>query len=160
VALSHPRQRIGIVCAQALGFLLAGEPYLVPVDRVREVVHGARPRAVPGTPPWLRGLISLRGRLVPVCDLAARLAVAGEPGPTTIVLAAADDSLLGLLVEEVRGIVELDDAALGPLPVGNEPLFAGIAELGGELVVALDVERLAAEIDQTRPARAPERQEE
>ncbi len=136
---------------QMLGFTLAGEPYAVPVDTVREVVDTARPRLVPGTPPWLAGLISLRGRLVPVCDVAARLGLDARGGPV-LVVAAHGERLVGLRVDAVQGILEVPADRLAPLPVGDEPLLAGIAEVDGALLVALDVEAIAAEIASTRGA--------
>ncbi len=135
---------------QMLGFTLAGEPYAVPVAAVREVVERARPRGVPGTPSWLAGLITLRGRLVPVCDLAARLGLEAAAGPV-LVVATREEVLLGLRVDAVQGILEVPEERLAPLPVGDEPLLAGIAELDGALVVAIDVAALAAEVAATRP---------
>jgi len=132
-----------------LGFLLAGEPYAVPVEAVREVVETTLPRPVPGTPPWLAGLISLRGRLVAVCDVGLRLGLDARDGPV-LVVAARGERLVGVRVDAVQGILEVPAERLAPVPVGDEPLLAGIAEVDGALLLALDVEALAAEVAATR----------
>jgi chemotaxis signal transduction protein len=67
------------------------------------------------------------------------------------VVAAHGERLVGLRVDAVQGILEVPEERLAPLPVGDEPLLAGIAELDGALVVAIDVAALAAEVAATRP---------
>src|SRR6185312_2188600 len=63
-----------VVCA------LGAEEYGVPIEQVREIVRYAEPRPVASELPWMRGVIGLRGRLVPVHDLAARLGVTSPAG--------------------------------------------------------------------------------
>src|SRR5438105_2227935 len=58
--------------AQLLIFVLAGDEYAVDILRVREIIRYTPPTRVPGMPASVRGLINLRGRVVPVIDLAVR----------------------------------------------------------------------------------------
>ena len=126
-----------VVCA------LGGEEYGLPIEQVREIVRFTEPRPVASDVPWMRGVISLRGRLVPVHDLAVRLGV-GEarvpPASAKLVIVEAADEPVGVLVDDVVEVLRVDEVQLEPVPSG-----AGrIARVGERLVLLLDGEELAA----------------
>jgi len=56
---------------------LDAEEYGLPIDHVQEIIRHAEPRGIPSTAGAVRGVITLRSRIIPVCDLAAHLAVRG-----------------------------------------------------------------------------------
>jgi len=132
-----------VVCA------LGGEEYGLPVGQVREIVRYAPPRPVASDVPWMRGVVSLRGRLVPVHDLAARLGIAAgggahlpaAPPPTAkLVIVETADEPVGVLVDDVVEVLAVEESQLQPVPSG-----AGrIARIGDRLVLLLDGEELAA----------------
>src|SRR4051794_17459262 len=64
---------------QYLTFCLADEEYAVGVLQVREIIEYGAVTCVPSTPPWIRGVINLRGGVVPVVDLAVKLGLAERP---------------------------------------------------------------------------------
>jgi purine-binding chemotaxis protein CheW len=61
-------------------FTLDEEAYAFPIERVQEIIRYTRPRSVASKVPWVRGVINLRGRVVPIFDLAARLGVQSSAG--------------------------------------------------------------------------------
>jgi purine-binding chemotaxis protein CheW len=63
---------------QLVIFSLAREEYALPITRVQEIIRYTQPRSVASSAPWIRGVINLRGKIVPVCDLAMRLGLAHE----------------------------------------------------------------------------------
>jgi purine-binding chemotaxis protein CheW len=113
----------------SLTFELGGEEYAFPVMRVQEVLELVPVTRVPSTPPYVLGVIDVRGRMVPVVDLAAKLGL-GTVSPTRrscIVLVEVEVEvesgpgrslvLVGVLVDAVHGLVELTpehEAASGP----------------------------------------------
>lgn len=113
---------------QAVVFMLADAAYALPVEAVREVVPYRRPRVLPKTAPWELGLISLRGELVRVWDLAARLGLDAASPDGALVVAAADPPL-AFAVQEIVGVRELEGR---------------FSELDGSLVELLDAARLFA----------------
>jgi len=142
-----------VVCA------LGGEEYGLPVAQVREIVRYSEPRPVASDVPWMRGVVSLRGRLVPVHDLATRLGLgvtspagetrippAGEarfpkPPPTAkLVIVETADEPVGVLVDDVVEVLSVDEAQLEPVPSGE----GRIARVGDRLVLLLDGDELAA----------------
>jgi purine-binding chemotaxis protein CheW len=130
-----------VVCA------LGAEEYGLPIEQVREILRFTEPRHVVSDVPWMLGVISLRGRLVPVHDLAVRLGVATSPAgvrsrPPTAKLVIVDtaDEPVGVLVDDVVEVLRVDDAQLEPVPSGE----GRIARVGDRLVLLLDGEELAA----------------
>src|SRR5215472_2379190 len=64
---------------QYLTFILSGEEYAINILRVKEIIGYDTVTTVPQTPPWIRGVLNLRGNVVPVIDLAVRFRLGEEP---------------------------------------------------------------------------------
>ena len=124
-----------VVCA------LGREQYGLPIEHVREIVRYAEPRPVASDVPWMRGVISLRGRLVPVHDLATRLGVEADRGEAAkLVIVDIGEEPVGVLVDDVVEVLQVEEARLEPVPSGE----GRIARVGERLVLLLDGEELAA----------------
>jgi purine-binding chemotaxis protein CheW len=130
------------VDVQLVVFSLAAEAYALPVGAVREVVPYAAPRSLGRPEPWQLGVVALRGEVLPVWDLAARLglATAAEPGAFLVALGA--DGPVGLVVDGVSGVVTVAADAIETLPLAAGAAVTGMATIGDRLVVALDPRRL------------------
>jgi purine-binding chemotaxis protein CheW len=130
---------------QLVVFALHGEEYALPIERVREIVRPTRPREIAGAPGDVRGIISLRGQLVPVHDAAVRLGLEPIDGARAkIVVAETESGPLGLLVEEVRGVLTADDGQLSAVPAGGPEGLARIVRADDRLIGLLDLEAAAA----------------
>jgi purine-binding chemotaxis protein CheW len=131
-------------------FTLGDTRWCLPVEQVVQIVRRENLSAVPKPAPFVEGVINIRGEIVPVFDLASRLAAArGEPlrDPSRrsgaeyrrrVVVARLGSRLCGLDVDEVREIVDVDDAALDAAepPVANGGLVAGAVRVeGGPLML-------------------------
>lgn len=127
-----------VVCA------LGGEHYGLPIEHVREIVRFTEPRPVASDQAWMLGVISLRGRLVPVHDLAVRLGVgssaAARDASAKIVIVEPAGEPVGVLVDDVVEVLRVDEGQLEPVPSGE----GRIARVGDRLVLLLDGEELAA----------------
>jgi purine-binding chemotaxis protein CheW len=127
-----------------------GREYGFEVDRLREVVPFRRITRLPGAPPFVRGLINLRGTVVTVIDLSLRLG--GEaviPRTGSIVLVEYGERVVGLAVDAVLDVQPLTSGVQPPPQNGgdsNAGLTRGIARLGRQLVVMLDTEALARDV--------------
>jgi len=126
---------------QLVRFSVAGQDYALPIDRVREVIRYVEPRSLGEPEPWLRGVIDLRGELLRVCDLAARLGL-GSGSAGKIVVFDSPEGPAGLIVDEVDQVIALDDAQLSPAPAARRELVRAIASIGGELVLVLEPDGL------------------
>jgi len=113
---------------QVLVFRVGGDPYALPVERVREVVAYRAPRRLPAADPWQRGVVAVRDELLRVWDLAVRLGVRGADDDAALVVVDAAEPV-ALAVGAVVGIRDV--------PAGRE-----IVETDVGLVVVLDADRL------------------
>src|SRR3954467_8120812 len=93
-------------------FVLAGEEYAVDILRVREIIQYTTPTRVPGMPASVRGLINLRGRVVPVIDLSVRFGLSASEitARTSIVMVevASPDGevVIGIITDAVTAVLE------------------------------------------------------
>jgi purine-binding chemotaxis protein CheW len=125
-------------------FTLGGERYALPIARVQEVIRHAHPRPVGSRVPFVAGVIELRGRIVPVCDVAARVgARAGRSAQQKIVIVDLAGGQAGVLVDAVDEVVVVPERQLAPVPAEIRTAWlSNIARLADELVMVLDPERL------------------
>lgn len=136
------------VLRELLAFRLADEEYAVDVGAIEEIIKPKSVTEVPLTPPFVTGLISLRGRIVPVFDLRRRLGLAAEPfGRTSRIVVATDRGrVVGLQVDAVTGVVRLAAGDVGPTPavVGgvDGEFLEGLGRVDGRLVILLNLPRL------------------
>jgi purine-binding chemotaxis protein CheW len=102
---------------QYLSFRLEGQEYGIPIACVREIIGAIAITRVPHAPPWIRGVINLRGKIIPVADLRVRFALppaaVGEP---CIIVVRTTESDVGILVDVVSEVVRVNVADVAPLP--------------------------------------------
>ncbi len=142
--------------AHYLTFFIAGEEYGVPILRVREIIELGTITRVPAAPACIRGVINLRGGVVPVADLAIKF---GQPECAVtrftcvvVVEVALDDELtvMGLMVDSVNQTIELGEHEVEPVPsfgtLARSQLLVGMGKSGKKFVLLLDIDRaLSAE---------------
>ena len=138
--------------AQYLTFSLSGGEYAVAVLRVREIIEYESVTRVPSTPAFLRGVINLRGSVVPVVDLARKFRLPESPVTkrTCIIIAEVDSEagrlVMGVLADSVNQVVEFRPDEIEPPPSFGTPVrvdyLKGLGKLGGEFVLILDTDRV------------------
>jgi len=133
---------------EILGFLLADEEYAVDVLEVREIVRLRPITAVPRSPEWIRGIVTLRGVIVPIYDLRRRLGLAGaEPGTDArIVVVTRGEELAGLVVDAITQVIRVPAERIEPPPqtIGeaDAEYLRGVVRLDERLVILLDLARV------------------
>jgi purine-binding chemotaxis protein CheW len=133
---------------QLVVFSLSGEEYALPITQVQEIIRFTEPRAVSSDSPWIRGVISLRGKIVPVCDLAARLRLATERAETAkIVIVETSAGTAGVIVDEVLEVLTVDDSQLEALPTAGASFIESIAKIDHRLVVLLNADGIFAGLE-------------
>jgi purine-binding chemotaxis protein CheW len=122
-------------------FAVAGTVYGCDIGAVREIVPIRHATRLPGAPPYVRGLINLRGAIVTVIDLAARLAASTVVAEGSVVLAEFGSKQVGLAVDEVRDVQMLApdrfEPATGDIARGG--IVRGLGHLDDGVVIVLDV---------------------
>jgi purine-binding chemotaxis protein CheW len=103
---------------RVLSFMLGREEYAIDILRIREIIRLRLITDVPRAPPFVQGIISLRGTVIAVVDLRKRLRLPAPP-PTKrarILIVHRDEELFGLLVDEVRNVVPLKGEEIEATP--------------------------------------------
>ncbi len=137
---------------QYLTFVLGAEMFAIGILRIKEIIEFSGLTTVPMMPPCIRGVINLRGAVVPVLDLAARFG--REPATATrktcivIVEVECDDTRqdIGVIVDAVDEVLEIPLAEIEPAPsfgAGMRSEFIrGMGKVGGRFVIILDTDRV------------------
>ena len=137
---------------QYLTFTVRGEVLAIPISAIREIIEYRQPTDVPMMPAYVRGVINLRGKVVPVIDLAVRFGrAAGEVTRRTCIvileIAQQDHKLdISVVVDAVSAVVDIADADIEPPPEFGAKIrtdfISGMGKLAGKFVVILDPERV------------------
>jgi purine-binding chemotaxis protein CheW len=123
---------------QLVVFTLGAEEYALPIQQVHEIIRYVEPRSVASRAEWVRGVISLRGRILPVFDLATRLGIETELSEhAKIVIVEVGSETAGVIVNGVEEVLTVTDDQIEPVPGADMTLIEAIAKIGERLVVLL-----------------------
>ena len=143
--------------AQYLTFQLAGEMFAVGILAIKEIIEYRDLTVVPMMPPSVRGVINLRGAVVPVTDLQARFgkppAAVGKRTCTVIVevqgATPQERQVIGLMVDAVNEVLEIAAGDIEPPPAFGARIrsdfIQGMGKVRGRLVIVLNVDRVLAD---------------
>ena len=133
---------------QLVIFSLGSEEYALPITRVQEIIRYTEPRTVASRTAWIRGVINLRGKIVPVCDLAERLGLGLERSDVAkIVIVETETGTAGVIVDDVEEVMTVDDAQLEDVPAADAAYVDAIAKLDDRLTILLNPDGLLAGLD-------------
>jgi purine-binding chemotaxis protein CheW len=130
---------------QLVVFSLGSEEYALPIGSVHEIIRFTEPRTVASDAAWIRGVIGLRGKIIPIFDLAARmgLEIAGSEAGK-IVIVESGTGQVGIMVDEVEEVLTVSDEQLEDVPTANSESILAIAKIDDRLVVLLNTSGLFA----------------
>lgn len=131
-----------------LTFPLGNEEFGLEIRHVTEIVGIQRITEVPDMPPFVRGVINLRGKVIPVIDVRARfhLETRGYDDHTCIVVVNLNGTAVGLIVDTVSEVVPISGEQIDPPPAlrkGESSRFIqGLGKVGDGVKILLDIQRL------------------
>jgi purine-binding chemotaxis protein CheW len=137
---------------QYLTFMLTGETYAIGILRIKEIIQYGQLTEVPRMPDFIRGVINLRGAVVPVIDLSARF---GKQ-PTAIgrrnciiiieVAMGAETQNVGVMVDAVNAVLEIPANEIEPTPNFGTHIradfIAGMGKINGKFVIILNIQQV------------------
>lgn len=154
--LSQPTGPYAHLAGKYLTFTLAQEAYGVPVLKVREIITMLPITSVPQMPPHVKGVINLRGKVIPVIDLRTKLGLDAPPATennciVVVQLPARGGELrnIGLIVDAVEEVANVSTEEIEPPPdfggaVSVEYLL-GMAKIKGVVKSLIDIEKIIAD---------------
>jgi purine-binding chemotaxis protein CheW len=136
------------ISQQLVVFSLGSEEYALPITRVQEIIRYTEPRSVASQTAWIRGVINLRGRIVPVCDLALRLDLPTERVDTAkIVIVETEAGTAGVIVDDVEEVLTVSDEQLEDVAVADSDYVEAIAKVGDRLAILLNPDGLFSGVE-------------
>lgn len=136
-------------CQEFLCFRLYGEEYGINIMEIKEIIKPRELTEVPRAPGFIDGILSLRGVIVPVIDMRKRLGLPNDSAAPhqRIVIVKQADSLTGLRVDEVTGVVRILESRRETTPAALEGIdrdfVSGIGRTDNRMVILLDIGTVA-----------------
>jgi purine-binding chemotaxis protein CheW len=131
-----------------LSFALGDEEYGLEILEVREIIQMMDITAVPRTPPQVKGVINLRGKVIPVMDLRLKFAMpeAERTDETCIIVVTVGDVEVGIIVDRVSEVLDIQGEEIeAPPSFGssvNTDFILGMGKAGGRVTILLDIDKV------------------
>lgn len=141
-------------------FRLGADIFAADVLSVERVLRFTAPNSVPDVPHWIEGVLSYRDTVIPVVDMRHRIELpdAEITAETRILVLAAADGWVGAIVDAVQEVAVVPAASVAPPPPLfkglSEQFVRGIARIGEQVIVVLDVDRVLTSADRIAFERA------
>lgn len=137
--------------SQFLTFTLDQEEYGIDILKVQEIKGYSKVTPLPNTPPYVKGVMNLRGTVVPVVDLRKKFSMgeASEDESAVVIVVMVRNKIVGLLVDAVSDVLSIPLESIQPAPELTRGLdndfLAGIGQCGDRLVTFLEIEQVINE---------------
>lgn len=135
-----------------LFFAIGKESYGIGIRHIIEIIELQQISEVPDMPPYVRGVINLRGKVIPVVDLRLRFGLEKRSydDRTCIIVNEIDKVLIGFIVDTVEEVMEISEANIEPPPnfktlSGKDRYISGLGKAGEHVKIILDVEMIVRE---------------
>jgi len=131
-----------------LTFRVGHEDYGIEIRHVTEIIGIQKITAVPDMPEFVKGVINLRGKVIPVLDMRRRFSLEDRDYDerTCIVVVNVAEAAVGLVVDTVNEVVDIPEERIEPAPEinkgGNNLMIQGLGKVGEEVKILLDVNKL------------------
>ena len=140
--------------SQLIRFTVGAEEYGLEILRVKEIIRVKEITRMPKSPPFVKGIINLRGDVIPILSLAEKFGLEGrEAGAASrVIVVEIGGQLIGMLVDAASAVLRLPADQIEPPPaiIGglSRELVAGVGRVGERLVILLDIDRVLSEEEQ------------
>lgn len=135
-----------------LSFFLGKEEYAIEILKVQEIIGLMPITPVPKMPEYIRGVLNLRGKIVPVMNLRTRfgLPVVDDTEETCIIVVQDEQYLMGVIVDKVSEVADIEGAQIEEVPSfgvsGNSDYLAGIGKVKESVKMIVDVHKVLFDV--------------
>jgi purine-binding chemotaxis protein CheW len=140
--------------SEFLTFRLGSESYGIEILKVQEIRGYETPTSIANSPPFIKGVINLRGVIVPILDLRVKFRLPDAPYDafTVVIILKVASRVVGIVVDSVSDVLSLDAEAIRPTPEFASSTFdtkyiTGLATVDDSMLIMLDIERLLTSAD-------------
>ncbi|QOY55776.1 purine-binding chemotaxis protein CheW [Candidatus Sulfurimonas marisnigri] len=131
-----------------LTFFVDDEQYGIDISRIKEIIAPIAITHIPKTPPFVKGVINLRGSIIPVVDVRLKFDMQEREIDinTAIIIYEVDKSSIGFIVDQVEDVLSIEDKYISDAPRfgGNidTTFIENIAEVGNDVIMLLNLEKI------------------
>ena len=132
-------------------FDLDGEIYGIPILKLNEIIAYNEPTTIPNVPTFIKGVLNLRGAVVPVVDLRKHFKMKDRPYDSTTVIMILNVSgrVIGVIGDGVRDVVTFSDKEIRPGPNFsskiNTEFIKGLGAMNDKFIILLDIDKLLSD---------------
>ncbi len=137
-----------------LNFRIGEESYGISIKHVREIIEMQNISEVPDMPGYVKGVINLRGKVIPIVDIRLRFRFEERKydDRTCVIVIEINNSTIGFIVDTVEDVLEIPEKDVEPAPKfktasGKERYISGVGKVGDSVKILLDIEKLIYEDD-------------
>lgn len=149
--MSNDTTKIGEELIQLVSFKLGDEEFGVNIQKVKEINRMIQITKVPNAPSFVKGVVNLRGSIMPIIDLREKLNMPPKEDDksTRIIILDLENKTIGFIVDEVSEVLRISNSILEPPPdmVGgvDADYITAVAKLENRLLILLDIEKALEE---------------
>ncbi|GAW67553.1 chemotaxis protein CheW [Geoanaerobacter pelophilus] len=142
------QDEVAAASVELLCFRVANEEYAISIMDIKEIIKPREVTEVPRVPEFVRGILSLRGNIIPIFDMRVRLGLSGgAPSERErVIVVNRQGGFAGVLVDEVVQVVRIPEGGIEPPPVVLEGIdrefVLGIGRVAGRMLILLDMEKV------------------
>ncbi len=132
-----------------LCFRIGKESYGIGIKHLIEIIELQHMSVIPDLPDYVKGVINLRGKMIPIIDLRLRfkLEARGYDDRTCIVITEIDGVLIGFIVDTVEEVIEIPESQVSPAPKfkgqgEHDQYISGLGKVGEAVKILLDIEKV------------------
>ncbi len=146
--------------SQVVSFRLANEEYGLNIMTVQEIILMGEITVIPEVPPYIRGLINLRGKVIPIVDLRLRfgLEAGATDEHTRIIVVSANEIVFGIVVDAVNEVLRIEPNQAEPPPQGliglEQTYIDGLVKMEQKIMILLNIEKILSQTDKVAVADA------
>lgn len=151
-----------VAARELLSFTLGAENYAIDILKVQEIRGYEAVTRIANSPAFIKGVVNLRGHIVPIIDLRVKLGLgeARYDASTVVIILNVLGRVLGIVVDSVSDVIALAPDAVKPAPEFGATLdtryIEGLANLDSQLLIVVDIERLMGSRDMALVTEAAE----
>lgn len=139
---------------QVVSFQLASELYGLNIMCVQEIILMGEITQIPEVPSYIRGIINLRGKVIPIVDLRSRFSMASVEATehTRIIVVNSSASTVGFVVDAVSEVLRIDGEQIEPPPQGlagvDQAYIQGLVKMDKKIMILLNIDKIMSMDDQ------------
>ncbi len=151
---TEPQQASNADLNQIVSFQLGNEEYGLDIMRVQEIILVGDITQMPQVPHYVRGMINLRGHVIPVIDLRTRfkLPACEKTEEQRIIVVNVGERTIGIVVDAVNQVLRVTEDQIEPAPSGiagvNHNFITGLLKIDDKLIIVLDIDHLFSNEEQ------------